>query len=688
MTLITIQDITERRRAMEVLRESEEELRILDRVGATLASELDLKKLVQGITDAGRELSQAEFGAFFYNDTDEAGEKYLLSTLSGAPEEAFKNFGMPRNTEVFGPTFRGEGTVRVADIRQDSRYGHNPPHHGIPAGHPPVRSYLAVPVISRSTEVIGGLFFGHSKAGVFTERAERLIEGVAKQAAIAIDNARLFEAIRNQRIRAEESEERFRAIVETTSGCVKLVAADGTLLHMNSVGLSMLQADLLEAVIGKNIYDVIAPEHRETYTEFNERICRGERGSLEFDIVGFKGLRRHMETHAAPLQTADGCVQLAVSLDITSRKEAEQVLRRLAAIVESSGDAIVSNDLNGIVSSWNPACEKMFGYSADEMIGRPVTVIIPPELQETESQILETIRGGERIEHLETVRLTKNGERIDVSLTISPVRDETGRVIGVAKTARDITQEKKTEQALRTSERLASVGRLAATVAHEINNPLEAVTNLVYLAKGSVLPKDVREYLDAIEEELDHISHITKQTLGFYRESTAPSAVRIGAMLMPLIAVFSSRARNKGAEIRPEIRQDPEIYAIPGEIRQLIANLLSNSIDAVDSGGLIRIRVDATPFSGHGCTGTRITIADSGRGIPLSIRSKLFEPFFTTKKDVGTGLGLWVCTNIVKRHHGSIRVRSSTIPGRSWTVFSVFLPCRQESENEHLSQKV
>jgi PAS domain S-box-containing protein len=688
MTLITIQDITERKRAMEALRESEEELRILDRVGATLASELDLKKLVQGITDAGRELSQAEFGAFFYNDTDEAGEKYLLYTLSGAPEEAFKNFGMPRNTEVFGPTFRGERTVRVADIGQDPRYGKSPPHHGIPAGHPPVRSYLAVPVISRSTEVIGGLFFGHSKAGVFTERAERLIEGVAKQAAIAIDNARLFEAIRNQRIRAEESEERFRAIVETTSGCVKLVAADGTLLHMNSVGLSMLQADFLEAVIGKNIYDVIAPEHRETYREFNERICRGERGSLEFDIVGFKGLRRHMETHAAPLQTADGCVQLAVSLDITSRKEAEQVLRRLAAIVESSGDAIVSKDLNGIVTSWNPACEKMFGYSADEMIGRPITVIIPPELQETESHILETIRGGERIEHLETVRLTKNGERIDVSLTISPVRDETGRVIGVAKTARDITQEKKTEQALRTSERLASVGRLAATVAHEINNPLEAVTNLVYLAKGSVLPKDVREYLDAIEEELEHISHITKQTLGFYRESTAPSAVRIGAMLMPLIAVFNSRARNKGAEIRPEIRQDPEFYAIPGEIRQLIANLLSNSIDAVDSGGLIRIRVDATPFSGQGCPGTRITVADSGRGIPLSIRSKLFEPFFTTKKDVGTGLGLWVCTNIVKRHHGSIRVRSSTIPGRSWTVFSVFLPCRQESENEHLSQKV
>jgi PAS domain S-box-containing protein len=368
--------------------------------------------------------------------------------------------------------------------------------------------------------------------------------------------------------------------------------------------------------------------------------------------------------------------------DITSRKEAEQVERRLAAIVESSDDAIVSKDLKGIVISWNQAAEKMFGYSAKEMIGRSITTIIPPELQDDERKILETIGRGERIEHFETVRLTKSSERIDVSLTVSPVRDEAGRVIGAAKIARDITQEKKAEQALQTTERLVSVGRMAATVAHEINNPLEAVTNLVYLAKGSAVRTDVREYLDAIEEELDRISHITKQTLGFYRESTAPSAMRVGPMLDSLISVFGARARNKGIEIRPEIRQDPEIYAIAGEIRQLIANLLSNSIDAVNSGGLIRIRVDAARFDGQSSPGTCITVADSGLGIPPSVRPKLFEPFFTTKKDVGTGLGLWVCTNIVKRHHGSIRVRSSTTSGQSWTVFSVFLPSRQESVNE------
>ncbi|HEY1647666.1 MAG TPA: PAS domain S-box protein [Terracidiphilus sp.] len=687
ITLITIQDITERKSALVALRESEEELRTLHRVGASLASELDLKKLIQTVTDAGRELSQAEFGAFFYNDLDEAGEKYLLYTLTGVPEEAFRNFPMPRNTDVFGPTFRGERTVRVADIRLDPRYGANSPHHVIPAGHLPVRSYLATPVISRLGEVIGGLFFGHSRVGVFTERAERLIEGVAKQAAIAIDNARLFEASQKQRTRAEESEKQFRAIVETSPECVKLVAADGTLLHMNSVGLSMVQADSSEAVVGQCVYDLIAPEHRERYREFNERICGGERGSSEFDIVGLKGQRRHIETHAAPLLATDGsCVQLAVTLDITERKAAEEARRRLAAIVESSDDAIVGKDLNGIVMSWNPGAERMFGYSANEMIGRPITTIIPPELEGDEQKILATIGRGKWVEHFETIRLTKSGERIDVSLTISPVRDDTGRVIGAAKIARDITQQKKTEQALRTTERLASAGRMAATVSHEINNPLEAITNLVYLAKGSAVLNDVQEYLNAIEEELNRISLITKQTLGFYRETIAPSAVRVGEMLNPLIAVLSRRARNKGIEIRPEVRQDPEIRAVAGEIRQLLANLLSNSIDAVDCGGLIRIRIEANRMNELDPTGVRITIADSGRGIPAANKSKLFEPFFTTKNDVGTGLGLWVCKNIVQKHHGSIRVRSNTSPGRSWTVFSVFLPIGQKSVNDTPSQ--
>ena len=210
----------------------------------------------------------------------------------------------------------------------------------------------------------------------------------------------------------------------------------------------------------------------------------------------------------------------------------------------------------------------------------------------------------------------------------------------------------------------------------------------MYLAKGCAVRDDVQKYLETIDEELERVSHLTRQTLGFYREAKGPSVVRIGPMVGSLVSFFETRARNKGIEIRPEIRRDPEIYAVAGEIRQLITNPLSNSIDAVGSGGLIRIRVDATCLHPNQPPRVRIAVADSGPGIPPSVRPKIFEPFFTTKTDVGTGLGLWVCANIVKRHQGSIRVKSSTISGKSWTVFSVVLPCRLDSENNPLKPEL
>jgi PAS domain S-box-containing protein len=377
--------------------------------------------------------------------------------------------------------------------------------------------------------------------------------------------------------------------------------------------------------------------------------------------------------------------QLAMS---RIRKEQTIASQRLAAIVESADDAIISKDLNGIVTSWNHAAEKIFGYRAEEMVGRPITAIIPPELQADEPRILKTIARGERIIHFETVRVAKGGERIDVSLTISPMKDESGRIVGASKIARDITRLKKAERALRTSERLASVGRLASTIAHELNNPLEALTNLVYLAKYKAVEEEVREFLSAAEEELARISQLTKQTLGFYRETKEAAPLRIGPMLNQLIPLFAARTRNKDIDIHPEIRGDTEINGVAGEIQQLITNLLSNSIDAVSRRGKIRVRVSpAKEWAGKGRSGVRITVADSGSGIPPAVRSQLFKPFFTTKKEVGTGLGLWACKGIVARHRGSIRVKSSTEPGRSWTVFSVFLPSSgQQSDTKPLRE--
>jgi signal transduction histidine kinase len=203
--------------SLELLRDEARLLETLNRVGQAVAAELDLERVVQIVTDAGTELSGAAFGSFFYNRTGDNGETYWLYTISGVPRENFAKFPMPRNTAVFAPTFTGAGIVRSDDILADPRYGRNAPYHGMPEGHLPVRSYLAAPVVSRSGEVLGGLFFGHPQPGIFTARAERLVAGIASQAAIAIDNARLFHAAQQElaeRRRAElklrESEERLR----------------------------------------------------------------------------------------------------------------------------------------------------------------------------------------------------------------------------------------------------------------------------------------------------------------------------------------------------------------------------------------------------------------------------------------------------------------------------------------------
>ena len=210
-----VRDRTAQRRAEDAAEQERHSLQILNRAGSALSLENDLGRLVQIVTDAGVELTGAEFGAFFYNLINEAGESYMLYTLSGAPLEAFSKFPMPRNTQVFAPTFNGEGIVRSDDITRDPRYGHNAPRKGMPEGHLPVRSYLAVPVKSRSGEVLGGLFFGHAKTGIFSERSESGLAGLAAEAAVAIDNARLTQAAQREIAERKRAEEALRVLNAT-----------------------------------------------------------------------------------------------------------------------------------------------------------------------------------------------------------------------------------------------------------------------------------------------------------------------------------------------------------------------------------------------------------------------------------------------------------------------------------------
>jgi signal transduction histidine kinase len=295
-------------------------------------------------------------------------------------------------------------------------------------------------------------------------------------------------------------------------------------------------------------------------------------------------------------------------------------------------------------------------------------------MHDQERVILAKIRAGERIEHFETARLRKDGQRINVSLTISPVRNQTGKIIGAAKIARDITQQKRLEEGLRTSEKLAAVGRLAATIAHEINNPLEAVTNLVYLAKHQPeLSDKLQEYLTCADRELRRVSHLVQQTLGFYRDNSQPTEFSVGSAVEDVLTIYESRFKYKALRIEQRIRPDLMVCTAQGEFKQILSNLIANAIDASQQGGRIVIcaRLACHLQSGH--EGIRVTVADDGVGISPENQRKLFTPFFTTKKELGTGLGLWITKDLIEKKGGSIRFRSRT-QTKSGTAMSLFLP--------------
>ena len=276
--------------------------------------------------------------------------------------------------------------------------------------------------------------------------------------------------------------------------------------------------------------------------------------------------------------------------------------------------------------------------------------------------ILSKIRRGEKIDHFETIRLHKNGERIEVSLTISPVKDDDGKVIGAAKIVRNITETNKIERALRITEKLAAAGRMAATVAHEINNPLEAVTNLVYLAKRDLPNNDrVAGYLELASRELDRVAHITRQTLGFYRDTSSPVQFNVAETLDDLLLLYEKRFESRNIKVIKQYDKDVEITALAGEIRQAFSNLVTNAIDAMPDGGTLVLRVSHSyAWSGPHLHGVRLTILDTGSGIEPKHKKNIFQPFFTTKSDVGTGLGLWITRGIIEKHRGAIRMKSRT----------------------------
>jgi len=366
------------------------------------------------------------------------------------------------------------------------------------------------------------------------------------------------------------------------------------------------------------------------------------------------------------------------------RRRAQEALRdgeeRFRTTLGSIGDAVISTDSHGCVQFINAIAQELTGWSQAEGAGLPLAQIFRvrrEDHQPLEDPVQRVAQSGAVVTLNErTVLLTRAGREIPIDDTVAPIRDDQGQFMGAVLVFRDVRARRRAEDALRASEKLAATGRLAASIAHEINNPLESVANLLYMIEHHAgLDDTARNYARLAEQELERMDKIVKQTLGFYREAAAPVPVRVAGVLDNVLELYGRKIQRAGVRVRKNYRFDGEIHAFPGEMRQVFSNLLINALEACGDGGAISLHVTRSrDWTEPQRQGVRVTIADNGPGIPPENLHHIFEPFFTTKGEQGTGLGLWISYGIVQKHGGRIRVRSRTGPRRRGTCFSVFLP--------------
>jgi len=494
------------------------------------------------------------------------------------------------------------------------------------------------------------------------------------------------------------------SILEAIPDAIAAVNQLGVIVQVNSQ-TEALFAYTRDELIGQKIEMLVPERQRPQHHLHRERFhqqAKIRRMGSGLDLYGRRrdGSEFPVEISLSPIATADGMMVLSVIRDISDRKRIEEELRRaneeldrrksrelrdsqnrLALIVDSSQDAIIGKNLDGIVMHWNKGAEHIYGYTAQEMIGRPISVLAPKDRADEIPTILQKIRNGQRVEYFESVRVTKDKRNLHVSISVSPIHDAEGRVVGASTIARNITAQKKIEDQLRQSQKMEAVGRLAGGVAHDFNNLLGIVTACSELLRSRVDANSV-EYIDNIREAAKRGASLTRQLLAFGRRQP------VQTQLLDL----NERLREVTKLLHPLMGDDVEIALLPrsataiieadpGQLDQIVMNLAVNARDAMPRGGKLILETSVFDFDESFVREhpamvagryVMLAVSDNGTGMDEVTRSRIFEPFFTTKETgKGSGLGLATVYGIVKQGGGHVWVYSE--PGHG-TTFKIYLP--------------
>jgi PAS domain S-box-containing protein len=362
-----------------------------------------------------------------------------------------------------------------------------------------------------------------------------------------------------------------------------------------------------------------------------------------------------------------------------ARKTAEQMVE----VIRHASDAIITMTTNGDIQTWNKGAEQIFGYAATEARGKSLPGLLFVSDQENQVRDAIGLLGRGLSISREFVGPHRTGKRLDLSVNLTPHMEAPGILVAFSAIIRDVTAQRTAGKALIQSEKLASVGRLASSIAHEINNPLEAVTNLLYILQSQVVTEESKQLVTVAQEELARVSHIANHTLRFHRQSTSPTNVDLGELIISILGLY--RARLNNSQIAVELRRSDAspLRCYDGEMRQILMNLISNAFDATRAGGRLILTCRDVDLR-SGLKGVRVTIADTGTGIDSAALGHIFEAFYTTKGIGGTGLGLWIIQELIEKVGGSVRVRSSIKPGKSGTVFVLSFPHHPSHQSETL----